>query len=213
MIDSKNNKAKILVVDDESIVRELFEKFLSKQGYEVILASGSKEALGKVERDEYDLVIIDLKMPQMNGVEFLKEVKRFRKDLIVIIVTGYATIEDAKDAITQGCFDYITKPFDIGEVSVVVKRALDTKRLWEEKRSIQQQYQVFQDMLPIMNSGIDIVCKIKDVFMSLKKSVMTEKNSEDMDIFLEKMENIETEIREFLDSDALKQLDRNGPPV
>ena len=118
------NGARILVVDDEQIVRLSCERALGPAGYEVEVAENAFEGLKKLEKEAFDVVLTDLKMPGMDGIEFLGKVKDGWPDVQVIIVTGYQTIDTAVKSIKLGAFDYLNKPFTPDQIKDVVQRAL-----------------------------------------------------------------------------------------
>ena len=125
-------KPKVLIVDDEIEILEIFKHIFSKD-YEVFTAKNAKEALKIVKKDYPQVVITDIKMPGMSGVELLKEVKEFSSSTEVIIMTGYASLETSIDALRWGAFDYLLKPFDtIDKVRSVINRALDKIRITSE---------------------------------------------------------------------------------
>jgi len=132
---------RILVVDDEIIVCESCQRILEEEGYEVEIALSGKEAFEKMKEHPLDLVITDLKMPGIDGMEVLKVVRKEYPDTIVIMITGYSTVETAVEAMKQGAFDYIPKPFTPDEVSIVVKKAFEQKNLLLENISLRQELQ------------------------------------------------------------------------
>ncbi len=105
------SKARILVIDDEEIVRISCERTLVPEEYEIDAAASGKEGLERFEKGEYDLVLIDLKMPGMNGIEVLVNIKRQRPEQKVMIMTGYDTVEHIVEAISSGAAHYLEKPF------------------------------------------------------------------------------------------------------
>lgn len=105
------SKAKILVIDDEEIVRVSCERTLVPEEYEIDSAASGKEGLEHFEKGEYDLVLIDLKMPGMNGIDVLVNIKRQRPEQKVMIMTGYDTVEHIVEAISSGAAHYLEKPF------------------------------------------------------------------------------------------------------
>ena len=117
-------KKKILVVDDEQHVRQLIGKVLEKEGYEVLTACNGEEGLEIFQKNNIDLIISDIKMPKMNGIEFLHKVKEQEPGVGFILITAFATMETAIDAIKSGAQDYVTKPFDIKEILNAVKKIL-----------------------------------------------------------------------------------------
>ena len=121
-------KKKILVVDDEQHVRQLIGKVLEKEGYEVLTACNGEEGLEIFQKNNIDLIISDIKMPKMNGIEFLHKVKEQEPGVGFILITAFATMETAIDAIKSGAQDYVTKPFDIKEILNAVKKDIDILR-------------------------------------------------------------------------------------
>jgi len=126
-----NNK--ILIVDDESDVRNILNIFVTQNGYEALLAKNAEEAIEILSKDNIDLVISDIKMPGLNGIELLKFIKKNWKDIEVIIITGYQSLSTAKDALHWGAYDYISKPLDINKVLNIIQRAFQGRRLKKEK--------------------------------------------------------------------------------
>jgi two-component system response regulator PilR (NtrC family) len=123
------DKAKILIAEDEKSMREVLEIFLQEEGYETFTAKDGKEALEMLEGDIYDVVITDIKMPRADGFEVLKKTKEISPQTVVIMITAFGTTESAIEAIKLGAYDYIEKPFKIEEIRVVIKRALERKRI------------------------------------------------------------------------------------
>ena len=117
-------KQTILVVDDEEAVLRLFQKILKNEEYTVLMANNGKTALEQVERKRPDLVILDLKMPDMSGIETLRRINRLNVNTEVIIITGYGSMETARTAMRLGAYDYITKPFDINYIRALIEDAL-----------------------------------------------------------------------------------------
>lgn len=124
----------VLVVDDEKVVCLSCERILAPDGHAVDSASSGQEALDKIEKKKYDLVITDLKMPGIDGLKLLETVKEHYREVDVIMITGYASIDTAVKAMRLGAFDYIPKPFTPDELRAVVARALERRRLLDEAR-------------------------------------------------------------------------------
>jgi DNA-binding NtrC family response regulator len=135
------SEAKILVVDDEMIVCESCKRILEEEGYEVETALSGKEAFEKMKANPFDIVITDLKMPGIDGMEVLKTFRKEYPDSIIIMITGFSTVETAVEAMKQGAFDYIPKPFTPDEVSIVVKKAIEKKSLLLENIYLRQELQ------------------------------------------------------------------------
>src|SRR5437764_7870988 len=131
----------ILVVDDEEIMREILTTLLTREGYDVRLAASGGEGLEIARALPLDAAIVDIMMPGLDGIATLDELKRIDDDLAVIIITAYASVESAISAMKAGAFDYITKPFKNDEVLVVVRNALERRRLVHENRALRQNIQ------------------------------------------------------------------------
>ena len=121
------SKGKILVVDDEDIVRTSCSRALSPEGYEVRLARNGVEGLQMANEERFDLVLTDLKMPDMDGIEVLRIIKEKWPETVVMIVTGYQTVDTAVKAIKLGAYDYIEKPFTPDALVSHVEEALTNK--------------------------------------------------------------------------------------
>ncbi|MBC2711417.1 MAG: sigma-54-dependent Fis family transcriptional regulator [Desulfosarcina sp.] len=131
-----DNQYSILVVDDELSMRELLEYMLEKQGYGVICAANGKEALSRIEKDHYDLLLCDIRLGDMTGLEVLKASKKKNSHVTVIMISAFATTETAVEAMNQGAFDYVPKPFENEELLQTIANALERKTLEKEKRAI-----------------------------------------------------------------------------
>jgi DNA-binding NtrC family response regulator len=116
---------KVLVIDDEAIIRTSCERTLIPAGYEVELAEGGKEGLEMLEKEEFGLVLLDLKMPDMDGVEVLNNIKSKWPDIKVVMITGYSTVETAVQALRLGAFNYLEKPFTPNSLLTAVKEVLE----------------------------------------------------------------------------------------
>jgi len=112
--------ARILVVDDELSMREFLGILFEKEGHSVRLAEGGEAALQRLDDDEFDLVITDLKMPGVDGLEVVEKVKAVAPDTQVIVITAFATTETAVEAMKRGAYDYVMKPFKVDAIKVVV---------------------------------------------------------------------------------------------
>jgi two-component system, NtrC family, response regulator PilR len=129
---SERRCGRILVVDDERSMRELLLIVLRREGHEVRLAEDGPSAVAEMEREPVDLLISDIKMPGMSGVEVLREAKRIDPDMVGIMVTAYASTESAVEALRLGAYDYLTKPFDVEELKAKVRNALERRTLRRE---------------------------------------------------------------------------------
>ncbi|MFP4564382.1 MAG: sigma-54-dependent transcriptional regulator [Spirochaetia bacterium] len=132
-------KFNLLIVDDEKNIREGLGKALEMEGYNVFLAENGREALETIQKNDMDLVIADLKMPELSGEELLKRVSSSYPTLPVIILTGHGTIESAVDAMRNGAYDFLTKPVNLDRLSILVERALSNRSLILEHRALQEE--------------------------------------------------------------------------
>ena len=131
------DKKDILVVDDEMSIRSVLKQVLEKDGYTVTAAANGEEALEFLEQKPFALVISDIKMPGLNGLELLKKIKSSHPDTQVIIITSFASLETALDALRNGAYDYLLKPFeDLTIISVAARRAIEKVILTEENRKL-----------------------------------------------------------------------------
>ena len=121
--------AKILVVDDELGIRDMLSYELSSHDYGVVTAVNGEDALEKLRREKFQLVISDVKMPRMDGMEMLEAIKKLDPDVEVIMSTGFGTIETAVSAMKKGAYDFIQKPFNIDEILVLIEKALEKNEL------------------------------------------------------------------------------------
>jgi signal transduction histidine kinase/DNA-binding response OmpR family regulator len=141
MIFMKDENARILVVDDEQGMCESLRTLISKEGYEVTTEKKGEEAIKKIRRNNFDLVITDIKMPRVGGLEVLKAARQKDEDALVILMTGYASLESAISAINQGAYDYLMKPIEFPELKVSIKRALEKRRSDRDRTKLLSQLQ------------------------------------------------------------------------
>ena len=122
----------ILVVDDERTLRFTLKEGLSEEGYRVDTAADGAEALDKLDKDEYQLVLLDQKLPDRNGIDLLREIRAKRPDMQVVIMTAFGKFEQAVEAAKAGCFEYVAKPFELDHMKLIIQNALAQTRLSEE---------------------------------------------------------------------------------
>ncbi len=123
---------KILVVDDEHLIRWSLEQNLKKQGYEVVTAGSGEDALRLAREEQPDLVLLDIQLPGISGIEVLEKIKDYDEEIIVIMVTAHGGLETAVNAMRLGAHDYVSKPFNLDELSIIIKKALETSDLKRE---------------------------------------------------------------------------------
>jgi len=138
---------KILVIDDELFVRELLQEFLSKEGYRVSLAESGEKAINLVKFNPVEIALIDLKMPGMDGISTLKEIKKIAPDTIAIILTGYPTIETSIEALRSGAYDYVVKPFKLNDLKNTIEKAINEYRLKSEIGELRGRIKSLEDQL------------------------------------------------------------------
>jgi two-component system, NtrC family, response regulator PilR len=159
---------KILVVDDEQSLREVLSIMLKRAGYAVTCASDGEEAVEQLTKEIFDLVITDLRMPKVDGMEVLKAVKSASPETVVLVITAFATADSAVEAMKQGAYDYLTKPFQVDEVQLIIRNALEKRRLSTEnmllKREMASQSSFAQlvGQSDAMQKVFDLVRKVAD---------------------------------------------------
>jgi DNA-binding NtrC family response regulator len=133
--------AKILIAEDEKSQRDLLEGFLRKEGFEVDAASNGREALLKLKDNIFDMALLDYKMPELDGFQTLQEIRRLYPDLPVIMMTAYGTVETAVASMKEGALDYLTKPVDLEEILLKLRKALERSDLIKENRILREKLQ------------------------------------------------------------------------
>ena len=145
--------ARILVIDDEPAIRRILREILEHEKYNVDDAASAVDALPLVKENEYDAILCDIKMPQMDGIEFLEEAKKI-SDAPIIMISGHGTIDTAVEAIKKGAFDYIAKPPELNRLLITLRNALDKSKLMTEtkvlKKAVTRQYQMIGSSRPMM---------------------------------------------------------------
>lgn len=136
-----NGSESILIVDDEVALRSAIVEFLQQEGFNVQHASSGEEALDLLKAEAFDVLITDMKLPGVDGIQVLQEALKTYPGIVSIIITGHGTIENAVQAMKNGAYDYISKPFQLVEISLVVKQALERRRLREENSYLKSQLQ------------------------------------------------------------------------
>lgn len=159
-------KSRILVVDDEESIREFLEIMLKKEGYEITLAEDGQKAKDLLTKKTFDMIISDLQMPHVTGIELLKHVKESYPETVFMLITAFGTTETAVEAMKMGAYDYLTKPFKIDEVRLNIQNALRSRNLEVENRSLKKELvkeYSFQNMVgnsPAMHAVYDMVKRV-----------------------------------------------------
>ncbi len=163
---------RILVVDDEESMGKFMQIMLSKEGYDVIAVQSGAEALEQVKNKNFDLVIADLMMPKMDGIQLLKEVKNVNSDLGFIVMTAFASVDTAIEAMKKGAYDYVTKPFKVDEIKLTVKNSLEQKRLTQENLQLKSQLKKEFSLENFIGNSPEIV-KMKELALKVAASDST----------------------------------------
>src|SRR5271157_3860996 len=157
---------RILVADDEEIMRDVLSTLLSSESYKVDLAQTGSQALEMIQEREYGVVLLDLMMPDMDGLRVLEELKKNENRPVAVILTAFASIDKAVKATKLGAFDFITKPFKNDELLLAVKNAMEHRKLVEEnqrlKRSLRERFS-FQNIIgksPSMQQVFDLIAQV-----------------------------------------------------
>ncbi|MFO1518458.1 MAG: sigma-54 dependent transcriptional regulator [bacterium] len=132
-------KERILVVDDENQIVRALERFLTEKGYEVVPAESFDGGLSALQRENLDAALIDLKLGDQSGIELIRKIKKNQPEIVCMIVTGYATIDSAIEAVRAGAYHYLTKPFRLEDVENLLKQALESRKVKQENRLLKQQ--------------------------------------------------------------------------
>ena len=159
---------RILVIDDEESVRDILQSFLQLKGFEVTTASGGKEGINILEQDKFSIILTDLMMPDITGLDILKRAAETNLNTPIILITAYGTIQSAVEAMKMGAFDYVTKPFSLDEILVIINRAIDFQKLQKEntllKMQLKKKYR-FKGLIgnsPQMNKIYELIEKVAD---------------------------------------------------
>ncbi|MFT5696259.1 MAG: two-component system response regulator PilR (NtrC family) [Myxococcota bacterium] len=163
-----NNNVRVLIVDDERSMQEFLEIFFRRQGYDVTTASDVTSATLCLESDDYDLLISDMQMPDGSGLDLLRVVRESSQDTVTIMITAFASTDSAITAMKEGAYDYITKPFKVDEIRLVVEKALEKKLLATENQRLrselrgQKRKRTIIGTSPVMQKVYDFISQVAD---------------------------------------------------
>src|SRR5580692_4985103 len=144
MSSAPDERPRVLIVDDEKFIRDILADFLGMEGYIVRTAEDGTSALTELGNAHYDLIISDLKMPRMGGIELLEAIGTTAPNALTVIMTGFGTVETAIDAMKRGAYDYILKPFKVEEVIRVVQRGIEKQRLAAENIRLKEAISLYK---------------------------------------------------------------------
>jgi len=176
---SEREASQILVVDDELVIRQILADFLSMEGYQVQTAEDGRAALDKLESTTFDIVISDMKMPRMGGIELIETIRERGVDVLTVIMTAYGTVETAIDAMKKGAYDYLLKPFKMEEVIRVVERGLQNRKLQRENMILRETIALYR-----ASEEIGTSLSLNDVLDQLTGTTMRELPADEVIIHL-----------------------------
>jgi DNA-binding NtrC family response regulator len=169
-------KISILIVDDEESVRDSLYSWFIEDGYRVECAENARRALSMLESDSFDIILADIKMPGMDGLEMLRRIKLLKSDSIVIVITAFATVDTAVQALKDGAFDYITKPFDPDDLSHLIRNASKQISLTEENENLKKKVvslENIEDLIGNSEAMKKVLKEIESVAQSNSSVVIT----------------------------------------
>jgi response regulator RpfG family c-di-GMP phosphodiesterase len=166
---TEREASQILVVDDELVIRQILADFLSMEGYQVQTAEDGKAALDKLEATTFDIVISDMKMPRVGGIELIETIRERGVDVLTVIMTAYGTVETAIEAMKKGAYDYLLKPFKMEEVIRVVERGLQNRKLQRENMILKETIALYR-----ASEEISVSLSLSDVLDQLTGTTMRE---------------------------------------
>lgn len=137
----------ILIIDDEKAIRKTLSEILSYEGYKIEEAGDGEEALKKLKEKEFDVVLCDIKMPKVDGIEFLEKSREINADTPIIMISGHGTIETAVEAVKKGAYDYISKPPDLNRLLITIRNAMDKNQLVAEAKVLKRRVSKVQEMI------------------------------------------------------------------
>src|SRR6188472_2456242 len=169
MTMTNEERPRVLIVDDEKFIRDILADFLGMEGYVVRTAEDGQAALSELNLAHYDLVISDLKMPRMGGIELLEQIGHAAPNALTVIMTGFGTVETAIDAMKRGAYDYILKPFKVEEIVHIVQRGLEKKRLTAENLRLREALSLYK-----VSEAIAASLSLDEVMATVTDSAFTE---------------------------------------
>ncbi len=171
---------RILVVDDEKVIREILADFLSMEGFWVRTAEDGGAALVELSRGRYDLVLSDLKMPNMGGLELLEAIRKHTPNVVTIIMTGFGTVETAIDAMKRGAYDYILKPFKVEEVVHTIRRGLEKQKLQAENIRLKEALSLYK-----VSEAIAASLSLEQVLATVTDTAIHEVDADSVSVLLD----------------------------
>jgi DNA-binding NtrC family response regulator len=155
--------AKILIIDDEKAIRNTLREILEYEGYQIEEASNGEEGIQKIEADDFDMVLCDVKMPKMDGMAVLSKVKEIDEDLPIVMISGHGNVEMAVEATKKGAYDFIVKPPDLNKLLIIVRNSIDKKELVVETKVLRRRASKTRDIIgesPAIKNILDTIDKV-----------------------------------------------------
>ena len=180
MSAGSDERPRVLIVDDEKFIRDILADFLGMEGYQVRTAEDGAAALEELSRGPYDLILSDLKMPKMGGIELLEKVSLLAPSALTVIMTGFGTVETAIDAMKRGAYDYILKPFKMEEVIHVVQRGLEKQRLSAENLRLKEALSLYK-----VSEAIQASLSLDEVMGTLANTSIDELGADRVSVWLD----------------------------
>ena len=182
---------RIMVVDDEQVIRDVLSDFFTSENVMVESVSSGEEALRELDSKHYDLVLTDMKMPGLSGIDLLRQIKDRKLDTLVIIMTGFGTVDTAVTAMKLGAFDYINKPFKLDELIQVVRRAVNQQRLERENIRLKEVMNLYE-----LSEAVNQSLNLENVLKVIAETAIKELGADLVSILLERPEEFETRLTE-----------------
>ena len=170
MAEKNINQGNVLVIDDEEVICSLIKDTLSEKGYSVVTAQDAKEGLQIAQQNIFDVILIDLRMPDLDGLTVLENIKQYDLNNTVIMITGYPSFETVKEALHLGAFDYLPKPFDLEALVFTIRRAIDVHRLNIDNRKLLKQ--ISEENIILENKVLERTEDLRNLYRNLQASYM-----------------------------------------
>ena len=192
MVEKNSLQVKILIVDDDKSIAEVLEGLISSERRIVHTCHDGMTALERIEKDRYDLVLVDLVMPKLGGLDILRYAKKINPEIIVVILTGYASLETAVTAIREGAYDYISKPCKLEEIEIVVENAIEKIKLNRENRALLGKLQdTYHELIELKKAKGEEKISSINFFSSNMPSLFSEyRNKTPPDSFIDQLETL-----------------------
>jgi putative nucleotidyltransferase with HDIG domain len=184
---------RVMVVDDEKVIREILTDFLTSEGFIVTAVESGERAMEELENQRYDVVLTDLKMPGMSGIELLEKIRDMKIDTITIMMTGFGTVETAIKAMKYGAYDYITKPFKVNEVVQIIRRGLEKQKLERENIQLKELMSLYQ-----VSEAMSTSLSLDNILQIVLETTQQELDADAVGLILKQPPERGTQISEYM---------------